>query len=320
MIACAQFRADLRLLLRNRASATVCLAVFLFAAATSWVTRFSAAGQLTDLRRMLTESGTDPDTGPCALLAPDFKAEACVAILRLHVNDISPDVVVSQYSELEASVSATSVEGALGFASRQSASIVGLIALGLLVAVHVASLWESGAARPAIAALGTTRIVTQKGLTALVAAMLVLLASALGALVSHFIPVSEKLPSIRGDFGRSLIDFGHAYWMLCSLGLLTVAVAILSRQFVITFAVVMGLMAVCFVATLDRDLYRWSPAGWIATVMGFSRRTRHTVIDYFWTAEVGNYDPVLMGLAMTALGVIPLLLAGFLLWRRKPRA
>lgn len=320
MITVGQLRADLGLLLRNGAGRAVWLAVFLFAAVTSWITRHSAADQLAELRTLLRESGSDPDNGRCALLAPRFDMGDCVAALRHHASDVSAEVLRTQYAELMDSVAATSWEGALGFAARQSASIVGFIALGMVLAVHVSTLWETGVARPAIAAVGPARIVVQKSVAVFVAALVVLVASTLGALTGRVLPVPGWLPPVAGDIGRSVVDLAHSYWMLCALGLFTVAVAIVSRQFVSTFAVVMGLMAVCFVATLDRDLYAFSPAGWIATVMGFSRRTRHAVIDYFWTAEVGNHDPVLMGLAMTAFGLIPLVGAGWLLWRRKPRA
>lgn len=320
MITVGQLRADLGLLLRTGAGRAVWLAVLLFAAATSWMTRLSATDQLAELRTFLRGAGTDPDGGLCALLAQRFDLGRCIGVVRNDVGDISADVLSTKYSEMVESIAATSWEGALGFAARQSASIVGFIALGMVLAVHVSTLWETGAARPAIAAIGPARIVVQKSAAVFVAALLVLLASTLGTLVGRVVPVPGRLPPIEGDLRRSFVDLAHSYWMLCAVGLFTVAVAILSRQFVVTFAIVMGLMAVFFIATLDRDFYPFSPAGWIATVMGFSRRTRHTVIDYFWTAEVGRYDPVLMGLAITAFGVIPLVVAAWLLWRRKPRA
>lgn len=297
------------------------VAVFAFAGMSSWVTRNAAVGQLNVIRNGLAEKGGVADTtsGPCALLLDSWNASACLATLGPGRHTYFGSLI--EYRQLVAeNVSATSLQGALGFGSRQSASMIGFIALALVVAVHVTSLWDSGVARPALVALGSTRIVLQKSVTALVAPAIILVSSTLGVIVASFVPVHEPLPGPEDVFGQSVVDGLRSYWMLSAVGLLTVAVGVLARQLMITFAVVVGLLALSFVGTLNATLYPWSPAGWIATLMHFSANSYRQVVDSFWAKEVGEYSGLLMGLAVSACALIPLGLAVINLHRRRLKA
>jgi len=198
--------------------------------------------------------------------------------------------------------------------------MVGFIAVTLLVALHVTSLWSSGVARPAIAALGTNRIVVLKSVTALVAPVPVLLASTLGVVVAGIVPISEPLPAPDNLLQQSLIDAVRGYLMMCAVALLAVAFAVLTRQLVLAFVVVMALLALSFASTFDNALYPYSPAGWVATVMHFSADANRQVVDSFWADEYGSYSAAHMGLAMTSLVVVALGVATLTLACRRQKA
>lgn len=321
MITGAEIKADLLLFLRRRAFWFVYVAVFAFAGMSSWITRNAAVGQLNVIRNGLAEKGGVADTtsGPCALLLDSWNAPACLATLGPGLHTYFGSLI--EYHQLvEESVSSASLSGALGFAARQSASMVGFIAVTLLVITHVTSLWSSGAARPVIAALGTSRMVLHKSVTALVAPLPILLASTLGVVVSGLVPISDPLPAPDNLLQQSLVDAVRAYWMLCAVALLATAFAAFARQLVFAFVAMMGVLALSFVATLDNALYPYSPAGWIATVMHFSADFNRQVVDSFWADEYGSYSAVRTGSAMTALAAAVLGGALLTLARRRLKA
>lgn len=312
-------RADISLL-RRPVLVFIGLGVMLTGALTSWMTRSGAVRQMNTVNRAISSSGLDPSVGVCHATGAEFDLTQCLALAPAAADTYWLGDLLRMVDRATEAASGTSLSGALGFAARQSASMIGFVALTFIICIHICTSWEQGTARPLLTTIGGKHFIAQKLTSSVVLVVLVPIVSCIGVVIGSLVPISGPLPPPQNVLDRSFIDLARAYWMLLVLAVLVVAIALVARNLVgAVLAVIIPLM-LSYIATNSRALFDWSPAGWVANAMQFSKVERRQVVDFFWVPAVGRLSPMTSGLLLTGLAVLALAIAAFTLPRRKPIA
>lgn len=312
---------DITLLVRRRINWLIVGAVFGVAALTTWITREAAVTQLDIIRSALIDSGLDPVSGSCDLLDGKLNVTACLSHAGPNVDQTFVSSLLEQHSRVVESSTSTLGFGGLGFASRQSASMIGFVCLALLVVTHTTSPWEIGTGRSLIAAVGPRRFLAQKVTTLLGVVLMQPLVGWIGVIVGSIVPVKTRLPVASTNILANLEAYARAESVLITFGLILVALGVSLRAMVPTFVSVMILLGVAFLATLNRTLYPFTPASWIAAVMRFSADSHRQVVDSLWAPWVSSYLSSAAGFAcLLILSAVLLVAAVWWLPRRRPIA
>lgn len=307
-------------LLRRPALGFVGLGVVLTGLLTSWMTRDAAAGQTDIISRAISSSGLDPSVGVCQIVGAGFDPAQCLASAPAIADTFWLGDLLRQSDRVVEAVSATSLSGLIGFAARQSASMIGFVALTLVICIHISVAWEQGTARPLLAATGSKCLIAQKLTSSVVLVILLPILSCIGVAIGSLLPISGPIPLPRNLLVTSFMDLLRAYWILLVFAVLVVAIALLARNLVGSVLAVLIPLMLSYIAANSRELFDWSPSGWIANFMQFSSDDRRQVIDFFWVPALGRLSPFVSGLILAVFAIVALGIATIAFPRRKPIA
>lgn len=312
-----QISADLKLLNR-RVMWIIGLVFVIVSAMMVWITRRSAGNQLSIIDSGLQTSGVDPHSTQCNIYAGMEHISGCLSQISPDVELTFPQSMIEYYpAVVEASTLTSSPAGLLTVAARHSGTMLGLMTLILVVALHTSATWEGGTARWLLPRIGLSRFLIVKLVTMACVALILPILGWAGSALGLLIPTGQALPPGTAPWGTAMEQVGLSWVVLLLIGTLVLGISAWARALVTGFVITCGVMALSFFGSLDRELYKFSPAGWIATMLKLPVGPYRQTVDYLWIGAGPDVSMTLSYLGLLAMALVPLF--GAIIWLRRAR-